>query len=580
MVVWAMAARGTVAAVPGMAGPLSAGVGSALELLVLALMGAGFGAVFRHQPNAYAATISSGLLYGLLWWIAGPLTVEPLLGGRGPGWSLAEASGAFPALIGYLLYGGLTGLTFYALVTWYLRTRPELAAPAAVAMAPTKRVVILGGGFGGVSAALRLEQLLLREANVEVTLVSQSNYLLFTPMLPEVASGALEAQHISAPLRACFTRTRVHHSEVEAIDPNLQIVRVRTGPSAPAELIAYDQLVLALGAVPNYFGLSGLERHSFSLKSLADAIRLRNHVISMLERADAESDEGERRRQLTFVVAGGGFAGTETIAELFDLVHSVLRYYPSVPRAELRFVLVHGGERILPELSGELGEYALRKLQARGIEFVLGTLVAGATPEGVLLADEAQIPTRTLVWTAGNQPNPLLRALACEHNRAGAVVVENTLQVVGLTNVWAVGDCAQIPDGYNEGRPYPPTAQHAMREGIAVAENLVATLRGKPLRPFRYRTAGVLVALGHRAAVAELRRWKFSGLLAWFIWRMVYLSRLPGLEKKLRVGLDWTIELFFPRDIVLTANQTAGSSAPAETAEERQVARTQVVRSP
>ena len=300
--------------------------------------------------------------------------------------------------------------------------------------------------------------------------------------------------------------------------------------------------------------LPGLAEHSFTMKSLEDATRLRNQVIGLLEHADVEPNEEERRRQLTFVVAGGGFAGTETIAELFDLAHGVLRYYPNIHSKELRFVLMHPQDRILPELSAQLGDYALRKLQARGIEFMLDTRVAGAAPGAVLLSDGDSVPTHTLVWTAGNQPNPLLKTLPCERNRAGAVVVNSALQVEGLTNVWAVGDCAQIPDISNEGQSQPPTAQHALREGKTVAENIAATIRGKPIKQFRFRAIGVLVGLGHHSAAAEIRGWRFSGLLAWFMWRTIYFSKLPGMEKKVRVALDWTIDLFFPRDIALTSS--------------------------
>ncbi len=553
---WAMQAQGLRAATAGLIGVTSLGAGVALDLLVSALIGASFGAIFRYQPLGYASTISSGVLYGLLWWIVGPLTLVPALLGRGPTWSLAEANAALPSLVGHVIYGALTGLSYYVLVALYLRLRPETARESveteARAEAPTTRVVILGGGFGGVGTAQRLEQIFSRDARSEITLVSQSNYLLFTPMLAEVASSGLEAQHISAPVRAALPHTRFRRADVEAIDTAAQVVRIRVSPSAPEETLPFNHLVLALGSIPNYYGLPGLEAHSFTLKTLQDATLLRNHVIGLLERADVEPDARERRRQLTFVVAGGGFAGTEMIAELFDLVQSVLHYYPNIQTGEPRFVLVHSGGRILPEISAELADYALRKLQARGIEFLLNTRVSGATSDAVLLGDGTQVPTRTLVWTAGNQPHPLLKALPCERNRAGAVVVASTLQVIGFSNVWAVGDCAQVPDLYNEGKPCPPTAQHALREGKTVAENIAAARRGESPAPFRFRTVGMLVALGHRTAVAEVRGWKFSGFLAWFMWRTVYLSKLPGLEKKVRVALDWTIDLFFPRDIALT----------------------------
>ena len=378
-------------------------------------------------------------------------------------------------------------------------------------------------------------------------------------MLAEVASSGLEAQHISAPIRAACPHTRFYRAEVLEIDGSEQLVRTGSGGSAIAEAIPYDHLVLALGSIPNYFGLPGLEEHSFSLKSLEDATRLRNHIIGLLELADSEPDDTERRRQLTFVVAGGGFAGTETIAELFDLVRGVLRFYPNIQGGELRFVLIHSRDRILPELSAELGNYALSKLQARGIEFMLNSRVTGATPQAVLLEEDQSVATHTLVWTAGNQPNPLLRGLSCERNRAGAVIVDSSLQVKDLNNVWAVGDCAEIPDPDNEGRSYPPTAQHALREGKLLAENIAATITGKPLKRFRFRAIGVLVGLGHRTAAAEIRGRRFSGLVAWLMWRSIYLSKLPGMEKKVRVTLDWIIDLFFPRDIVLTSTSERSS---------------------
>ena len=419
--------------------------------------------------------------------------------------------------------------------------------------------------------AQRLEQLYARDSSIESTLVSESNYLLFTPMLAEVASSALEAQHISAPIRASCPHTRFVRASVSGIDTSSQVAKVRYGAST-TEDYPYDHLVLALGSIPNYYGLPGLEQHSFAVKSLEDATNLRNHVIALLEHSDTESNEVDRRRQLTFVVAGGGFAGTETMAELFDLVHGVLRYYPNIEPGELRFVLAHSRDRILPELSPKLGDYALRKLQARGIEFVLNARVAGATADSVLLGEENELPTNTLVWTAGNQPNPLPKSLPGHEDQSGPIPVEGTLQVKGMDNVWAVGDCAQIPDPDSEGEFYPPTAQHALKEGKTVAENISAVMRDRPLKQFRFRALGVLVGLGHRTAAAEIRGLRFSGLLAWLMWRSIYLSKLPGMEKKVRVALDWAIDLFFPRDIVLTWTPDSavahheGESAPKTSA--------------
>ena len=542
--------QGRASMVAGLTGPATSGLAVAAQLLIAVLLGAGFGAIFRYHPESSATSISGGLLYGLLWWIAGPLTLTSLLHGDGPTWSLAEAVAAFPGLIAHLLYGGAIGGTFYILTSAYTRRYP--APPPTSVGAPATHLLILGGGFGGVTAAQRLEHLLMRDRTVQITLVSQSNYLLFTPLLAEVAASGLEARHISAPVRAALSRTQFRRAEVESIDVQAQVVCVRSTPTSSVESLRYDHLILALGSVPNYYGLPGLEAHTFALKALNDATLLRNHVIALLEQADVEPNPVERARQLTFVVAGGGFAGTEVIAELFDLVHSVRRFYPRIQLADLRFVLVHSGARILPELSSALAEYAQRKLEARGIEFLLNTRVAAAKADAVTLIGGREIPTRTIVWTAGNQPHPLLQTLPSERNEAGVVRAASSLQVNGLRNVWAVGDCAQIPDGYSGGKSCPPTAQHAIRQGAVVAENVVAALRRRRPKPFRFRIIAVLVALGHRTAVAEVRGWRFSGFLAWFMWRTVYLSKLPGFEKKVRVALDWTLDFFFTRDTVLT----------------------------
>jgi NADH dehydrogenase FAD-containing subunit len=515
-----------------------------LQLVVGVLLGVVLVYAAPDRGASLAPTITIGLTVGLLWWVLGALTISPLLRGESPSWSVEAAGAAFPAVVGNLFWGGVAALSLCALAAV---SRPEERTAAAVT--PKRRVVILGGGFGGVAAAQRLERLFTHDREFELTLVSESNYLLFTPMLAEVASSALAAQHISAPLRAACPRARFRRAVITKVDVETNTVRLRAG--GRAEELPYDHLVLALGSEPEFRGLPGVAEHAFALKTLGDAGLLRNHVIEQLERADSEPDPAARRRLVTFVVVGGGFAGTELVAELFDLVHEVLRYYPHVPRDELRFVLVHSRDRILPELGPELADYALQKLRARGIEFVLETRVAGATADEILLGGGDPIATRTVVWTAGNRPNRLLATLPWQPARSGAVVVDETLRVAGSTNVWAVGDCAQIPDP-DAGGFFPPTAQHALREGKVVAENVAAAFVGREPRPFRFQTVGMLVALGHRTAVAEIRGRRFSGLLAWLLWRAVYWSKLPGLEKKTRVLLDWTVDLVFARDIVLT----------------------------
>ena len=548
----------------GLIGLTSIDSGFVLHLVISALAGAGYGALFRYQRGAYAAAISNGVIYGLIWWIIGPLTLSPILMGEGPSWSLDAAGASFLNLTGHILYGGFTGLAFYALVTAYEKRFPQtLEGTTAPKLAPT-RIVILGGGFGGVSTAQRLEKLTAQNERFEVTLVSQSNYLLFTPMLAEVASSALQAQHISTPLRAACPHTRFVRTTVEGIDTEARTIRLRPGINLNQETLAYDHLVLALGSVPNFHGLPGMEAHSFSLKTLEDATRLRNHVLAVLERADVEPDPVERKHQLSFVVIGGGFAGTEVIAELFDLVRGVLHYYPGIEPEDLRFTLIHSRARILPELSQRLAEYSLRKLRGRGIEFILESRVTEASEVAVILDNGQHIPTRTIVWTAGNQPNPLLKTIPSEMDARGSVMTDRALRVRGVDHVWAIGDGASVPD--QQGQPYPPTAQHALREGKLVAENIVASTDGRRVKEFRYRAIGLLVALGHRTGAAEIMGRRFSGLLAWLLWRTLYLSKLPGLEKKVRVSLDWLLDLFFSRDIVLTVDTAIAETEPDRTA--------------
>jgi NADH:ubiquinone reductase (H+-translocating) len=520
-----------------------------MVVVLSVLVGVGIGATVGYRPRGHAAATGSGLLIGLLVWVAESLTLLPLLAGQAVTWSIQDAEATFPFLIGRMLFGALTGLGTHQVLATLLRSQSPSTQDQRPA--PGYRVVILGGGFAGVTVARRLEHRLARRTDVEIVLVSDGNYLLFTPMLVGVAAGTLQARHISAPLRACCPRTVCHRARVESVDLARQQVWLRRGDAGAPQPMHYDQLVLALGATANYRGLPGVAEHGFALKTLEDATRLRNHVIGMLERADVEPDPTERERQLTFVVAGGGFAGAELIAELFDMVHDVRRYYPHIEQEWLRFVLVHAQDRILPELPRGLADHSLAELRARGIEFLLPARLAGATADSVLLDDGRRLGTRTVVWTAGNQPNPLVATLPVPLVR-GAVSCEPTLRVRGLPNVWALGDCAAVPDVLAPGEFHPPTAQHALRQGKVVGDNLVATLDGRRLDPFEFRTIGLLVSLGHQKGAAQFRGRPYSGLFAWLLWRGVYLVKLPGLEKKVRVVLDWLLDLFFPRDVVLT----------------------------
>ena len=410
------------------------------------------------------------------------------------------------------------------------------------------RILILGGGFGGVYAALRLERALARDPSLDVTLVARENFLLFTPMLHEVAASDVDITHIVSPIRKLLRRVRFVEGDVEAIDLERRQVVVSHGAEHHDHELPYDHLVLAVGAVTNFYRLPGVEERALTMKSLGDAIRLRNRMIEQLEEADFECACDARTRLLSFVVAGGGFAGVETVAGMNDFLREALEFYPSLTEDALRVVLVHDGPVILPELGETLGVYAQKKLAERKVEIRVNTKVAGMSERGVALSDGTVVPAQLLVWTGGTAPNPLLASLPCQTDR-GRVVVNGTMEVPEWPGVWALGDCAAVPDP-KTGRPYPPTAQHAIRQGRVLADNILATIRGGEKRPFVFETIGLLAAIGKRTGVARIMGVNFSGFVAWWLWRSIYLSKLPRLEKKVRVALDWLLDLIFSKDLV------------------------------
>ncbi len=426
------------------------------------------------------------------------------------------------------------------------------------------RIVILGGGFGGLYTALHLDRTLARDADVEITLVNQDNFFLFTPMLHEVAASDLDMTHIVSPIRKLLRRVNFFKGRVDSIDLAGRSVDVSHGDEHHHHTLPFDHLVLGLGTVTNFFGLPGLEERALTMKSLGDAIALRNHLINNLEHADFECSPEVRRPLLNFVIAGGGFAGVETIAGLNDFVREAVECYPHLDEAMIRVVLVHPGEVILPELGPKLGAYAQEKLRQRGVEIRTGTRVASICDDGcVVLSDGERIETNTLVWTAGTSPNPLLADLACPKER-GRIVVDEFMEVKGHPGVWAVGDCAVIPDPAT-GMAYPPTAQHAIREGKVLAHNIAATVRGGAKKPFVFSTLGQLAAIGRRTGVANILGVNFSGFFAWFLWRTIYLGKLPRIEKRIRVAIDWTLDLLFAKDLVqYTTERSPILSRPEE----------------
>ncbi len=410
------------------------------------------------------------------------------------------------------------------------------------------RVLILGGGFGGFYAALALER--QRAAGLEVTLVTQENFFLFTPMLHEVAASDLDLTNIVSPLRKLLRHVHIFVGEVLAVDLPGKRVTVAHGFTRHAHVLDYDHLVLGLGSVTNFFNIPGLAAQALCMKTLRDAVELRSRLIAHLEEADTECAKQDREPLLTFVVAGGGFAGVETIGSVGDFLHEALPFYPNLQKRMIRLVLVHPGDFILPELGPKLGRYAAEQLAARGVEIHANAKVASVTPREVVLTDGTRVTTFTLIWTAGTSPSPALNIVDVPKER-GRIRVDPTLAVPGHAGVWALGDCASIPDPENPGGFYPPTAQHASREGVVLARNIVSASRGDALVPFRFKTLGLLASIGHRTGVARILGMNFSGFIAWWLWRSIYLSKLPGFEKKMRVGLEWILDLFFAKDFVL-----------------------------
>jgi len=510
--------------------------------------------------KAYVDQMMTGASLGIPLWAIAPLFVVPVLAGGHMAYSGDELRQHFPALLEWIVVGSIFGLILQALSDFvFYRFGPE-TSPALIPPQSVRKILILGGGFGGMKAAECLEDQIGGDPSISISLVSETNALLFTPMLAEVAGSSLEASHISAPLRSSLRQTSFIRGSVTGIDLDRRRVFLdgaESGSPEPGRELEYDHLVLALGAVSNYLGMANVEKLAFNFKSLLDAIRIRNHVIEMFETADREQDVETRRKLLTFVIAGGGFAGAELAGALNDFAHGISADYRNVAVEEISVLLVHSRDRILPELSESLAAYALEKMKQRGVQFRLGVRLADVQP-GLVILSEGQIIAETLIWTAGTAPSPLLKTLAFERDKRGAVVVDRFLAVPGQAGVWALGDCAAVTDA-KSGKPCPPTAQFALREAQTIATNIRAALSGKPGKPFHFDSLGSLCVIGHQTACAELsipfarsRSLRFSGLLAWLMWRGIYLAKLPGLERKIRVLIAWTLELFFPRDIIQT----------------------------
>src|SRR5215212_908037 len=472
-----------------------------------------------------------------------------------------------------------------------------------------KRILILGGGFAGVEVLRRLQDRFQNDVSIDITMVSKDNFFLFTPMLHEVASGMIETRHIVTPIRAFCNRAKFYAARVELIDlMNKQIIIESPGSTSASSMpiaamsgptiidrkehayadplvlsevrkdgeerkdkLSYDYLVMALGSETKFFGMADIEEHAFTIKSWNDAIIIRNHVIHKLEQAelllrqhsyDYDDDNnnlnshGKNKREslLTFVIVGGGFAGVEMAGELNEFLRDVVKeYYHNIEPKDISVIIIQSGNRLLSEMSEELAGFAMQKLIQNGVEVILNTRVIGATANSVKLNDGRTISTNTIIWSGGVASNPITEELPCEHDKkSGRIVVDKFLEVQGYPGVFAIGDCAFIIDP-STGNPYPPTAQHAIREGTAVANNIISMIEGKTRNKkiFDYKTKGMMASIGKRNGVGAILGIEVQGFIAWWIWRMYYLANLPTLQKKIRVMADWTLDIFFKRDVTM-----------------------------
>ena len=415
------------------------------------------------------------------------------------------------------------------------------------------RVLILGGGFAGVETAKHLERLTRRRDDVEIWLVNRENFSLFTPLLPEVCSGHIEARHCVTALRAQMRRPSswAITADVERIDADAKQVIVRGG-DRDLHRLNYDSLVIALGGETATFGITGITEYTVGMKTLADAFALRNRIIEMLERADIEEDPEERAAELTFVVGGAGFSGVETAGEIEDFIRRVRRrFYPKIRADEIRTHLVELKDRVLPEMPAEMGEYAARKLRERGYQIHLGTPIREVREGAVVIGEGEVIPSRTVIWTGGVRPSPLVGEAGIEVDTGGRALVKPTMET-SRSGVWAIGDCARIPHVDTDGAYHAPTAQNAVREAKQLARNIVAAIDRRPqsIQPFRYDEIGTLASIGSHTGVGVVFGISVRGWLAWFMWRGYYWTRVPGLGGKARVALDWVVHAIFGSDPV------------------------------
>ena len=422
-------------------------------------------------------------------------------------------------------------------------------------------VVVAGGGFAGVYCARSLAKELGPISRTTVALVADQNFMVFQPMLAEVCGSSIPPRHVVNPIRRLCRNVNVLRGEIRGIDLGKRRLSLDAGPFTKNVEIKFGHLVLALGGVTDLSGVPGMPEHAYLMKNVGDALELRSTIIDRFEEANIQTDAEAIKRLLTFVIVGGGYSGVETAGQIVDLVHGVNYLYPRIARSEYKVILVHAGNHLLPEISETLGAYCERNMRDRGVEVILNARVTAMTASKVYLNDGRTLESHTVVTTVGNAPHPLIAELCNKHNFEsfkGRVITDEHLRAKNQDRVWVAGDCAAIPLYRGKSGEYcPPTAQFAYRQGILLGKNIALWLAKQRLKTFKFTGLGELASIGHRSAVAEIMGMKFSGFIAWFMWRTIYLMKLPGFERRLRVMIDWTLDLFFPRDITLMrANPT------------------------
>ena len=415
----------------------------------------------------------------------------------------------------------------------------------------TKKILILGGGFGGIYVIRKIQDLLKNE-KISISIVNEENYFLFTPMLPQVASGLLNPTNITIPIRIFSKNAKFYQASVNGIDTKQRLVSITRSFDGKLKTLEYDFLVLALGSQNNFYGNKSLEDHSFTIKTIEDALSLRNHAIYMLENAAQTRDLDLQEKLLTFVVVGGGFAGVETIGELNHFIRqSVSHAYPKINEKYIRMILISSKRGILPEVGEKLGQEAKYCLKKAGVEIIVETRASSAGEDFVELSTGERIPCMTMIWAGGMSVNSLIEEIDCEHGKSGQIIVNRFLQMPKHPEVFALGDCAEILDD-KTGKPYPPTAQHAIREAKIVSHNLKSLVNNSNrLLPFSFKSKGMMATSGDKVGVASIMGRNIKGWPAWIIWRTYYLLNMPTTDKKVKVGFDWLVDLIFKRELTI-----------------------------